>query len=190
MSTHIPWTLALAGTSVILYLILGPVPGGLILDRSIPPIAEPWRVVTAHLTHSDAAHLALDVAGLALVGALYEPLLRGRMAFVMAMGAPALIASLILLEPTVTAYCGPSGVVNLIVGAGLVAAWRTRDTNGMLVLFALAVAAKILAEGLSDQAIFSDTDWAPLHAIHAAAFIIGAVLEAARATKISRILKP
>jgi rhomboid family GlyGly-CTERM serine protease len=190
MSTPIPWTLALAGGAIILYLILGPVPSGLILDRSIAPIAEPWRVFTAHLTHSDPAHLGLDVAGLLLVGWIYEPILRGRTTFILVLGAPAIIAALALLEPAITAYCGLSGVVNLFVGAGLVAAWRTRRTNGLLILFALAVAAKILVEALSDRPIFSDTDWIALHSAHAAAFMIGAMLAAARPTKIRCILNP
>jgi len=189
MPTQIPYTLALAGAAIILYLVLGPVPAVLILDLAIPLSAEPWRLFTAHLAHSDRVHLGLDVAGLLLVGWLYEPLLRGRMTALLTLGAPTLIAAIILLEPGITAYCGLSGVVNLIVGAGLVAAWRARWTELLPLLFALAVAAKILIEVAGQEAIFSETAWAPVHAAHAAGFLIGAMLEMARLSKIRHIAK-
>jgi membrane associated rhomboid family serine protease len=129
VTIQMPWTLTLALAAVGVYLILGPVPEGLILDRSIPLGAEPWRPFSAHLAHSDPAHLLLDVAGLLLVGWLYEPMLRGRMSALLLLGMPGIVGAVIVLEPGVAAYCGLSGIVNLIVGAGLVAAWRAEPRD-------------------------------------------------------------
>lgn len=188
--TTMPWTLALALAAVGVYLILGPVPEGLILDRSIALGAEPWRTFTAHLAHSDPAHLLLDVVGLLLVGWLYEPVLRGRMSALLLLGMPSIVGAVMLLEPGVAAYCGLSGIVNLFVGAGLVAVWRAEPRDPLPILFALAVAAKILLECLTGQALFSDTAWAPVHSAHAAGFLIGVMLEASRPDKIAGIVNP
>jgi rhomboid family GlyGly-CTERM serine protease len=190
MTTKMPWTLALALAAVGVYLILGPIPEGLILDRSIPLGAEPWRPFSAHLAHSDPAHLLLDVAGLLLVGWLYEPVLRGRMSTLLLLGMPSIVGAVMLLEPGVAAYCGLSGIVNLIVGAGLIAAWRAEPRDPLAIVFAVAVAAKVLLECLTGQAVFSDTAWASVHSAHATGFLIGVMLEAARPAKIAGIVNP
>ncbi|SDW38817.1 rhomboid family GlyGly-CTERM serine protease [Thiocapsa roseopersicina] len=190
MTSKMPWTLAFALVAVGVYLILGPVPETLILDRSIPLRAESWRAFSAHLAHSDPAHLLLDVAGLLLVGWLYEPVLRGRMTALLLLGMPSIVGAVMLLEPGLAAYCGLSGIVNLIVGAGLAATWRAESRDPLAILFALAVAAKILLECLTGEAVFSDTAWSPVHSAHAAGFLIGIVLETARPAKIAGIVNP
>jgi rhomboid family GlyGly-CTERM serine protease len=190
MTTKMPWTLVLALAAAGVYLILGPVPDGLILDRSIPLAAEPWRVFSAHLAHSDTSHLILDIAGLLLVGWLYEPVLRGRMTALLLLGMPSIVGAVMLLEPRVAAYCGLSGIVNLIVGAGLVAAWRAEPRDTLPILFALAVAAKIMLECLAGQAVFTDTAWASVPTAHAAGFLIGVVSATTRAAKIAGIVNP
>ena len=112
-------TASLALAAVILYGLSGPVPESLVLDWTTPLTAEPWRLWSAHLSHSDGAHLFWDVTGLLLVGALYEPLLKGKIWWLAAIGALAIDLGVITLAPEAGRYCGLSGLVNLIVGAGI-----------------------------------------------------------------------
>lgn len=171
------WTLTLAGASLVIFLLLGPVPAGLIMDPAVAFTREPWRLFSGHLTHSDDAHLFWDLTGLLLVGSLYEPLLKRRLGGLLVAGSLGICAGISVIQPTVIAYCGLSGLINLIVGAGAVAAWRT-ERDWPRVLFALAVAAKLLVEQLTDAALFTQTAWPPLQAAHLIGFMLGVLYAA------------
>jgi len=166
---------AVALTALALYLVLGPVPEALILDRSISLLAEPWRLVTAHLTHSDRGHLFWDCAGLLLVSWLYEPLFGQRVWLVLLAGSLAIDSAILTLAPEVLRYCGLSGLVNSIVGAGLVLAWMERR-DPLLVGFGLLIAAKVVIENLTATPLFTDISWPPLHLAHLIGLLTGILM--------------
>ena len=61
--SNLPWfTLLLAGAAVLIYLVAGPAPAGLLFDRAALANGEVWRLLTGHLVHSDPAHLAWNLA--------------------------------------------------------------------------------------------------------------------------------
>ena len=94
-----------------------------------------WRLVTGHLVHADAAHLAWNLAGAALVwwlfGAEY-----GRLEWLVIVLASAAAIDIAFLGwmPGLDWYVGLSGVLHGCMAAGL-AAWlaRARDPLGLLV---------------------------------------------------------
>lgn len=174
-------TATLATLAVITYLILGPVPEALLLDRAVPLGPEPWRLWSAHLTHSDPGHLFWDVTGMVLVGLLYEPLLGRRLWALLAIGGLVIALAVLFLSPEIDRYCGLSGLINLVVGAGLAASWRRGER--LLAGFALLVAAKVLIEGLTGAALFTDTAWRAVHEAHQVGFAAGLLLEAVLGAK-------
>lgn len=99
------------------------------------------RLVTAHFFHYDLAHLAWNLAGLALVAALFarEFDLRGWIVILVA-ATVAVDIGFLVLEPQLDWYVGFSGVLHGLMAAGLCAwLWRTPDAITVLVagLFAL-----------------------------------------------------
>jgi rhomboid family GlyGly-CTERM serine protease len=104
-----------------------------------------WRLLTAHLVHVGAAHLAWNLAGLALVAATLARQMDAR-AWAAASLAAALGSSLgvYFLRPEVRAMAGLSAVLHGLLGAGAVAAVRRGQRAGWLLLAVLA--AKLASE--------------------------------------------
>ena len=105
------------------------------------PIAagEWWRLVTAHLVHEEGRHLALNLAGLAAIGALYAADARLRdWALVALASALGVGAGLYLGEPGLEWYVGASGLLHGLWAAGGVAAWKRWPTESLVTLALLA----------------------------------------------------
>ncbi|MET0118692.1 MAG: rhombosortase [Sedimenticola sp.] len=174
--SYLPWrTLGLTGLTLVLYLLLGPAPETLVLDREAIAAGEWWRLITGHWVHGDPQHLLLDTAGLFILSLLFER-------------SPAwiygtfLVSAMLLLDlmillwlPWLETYCGLSGLLNALLAGGMLLLWR--DSGDRLYLLVLAAAAgKIAVEIALDQALLSDTLWAPLPEAHAFGLISGALL--------------
>ena len=102
--------------------------------------AEPWRLLTGHLTHLGWMHLALNLAGLAAIWALLGPLLRPT-AWLMVFLACALGVSggLYFLDPGLAWYVGLSGVLHGMFVAGAIAGLRRAPLfHGLLLAGAVA----------------------------------------------------
>ena len=105
-----------------------------------------WRLVTGHLVHADAAHLAWNLAGAALVwwlfGAEY-----GRLEWLVIVLASAAAIDIAFLGwmPGLDWYVGLSGVLHGCMAAGL-AAWLARARDPMVLLVAILFAAKLVFE--------------------------------------------
>lgn len=116
-------------------------------DRLAIGGGEVWRLLTGHLVHLGGAHLAVNVAGLALVA-----LLVGRYLSLRAWGVTLAVCCLVtagglwLLSPDVRWYVGLSGVLHglLVTGAALAARHGPERTFNSLVL--AIVGAKLLWE--------------------------------------------
>jgi hypothetical protein len=163
-----PWRSAvLIAVALLLYLLAGPAPEPLMLD--LDPAAwsmRPWTLLTGHLVHAGPSHLHWDLAGLLLVALVYEPLLGERLWPVLLGGALAidLGLGLGLGGPALERYCGLSGLINALVGAGLLAAWRCCDRAALS--FGLLVVAKVTIEAATGDALITVTAWAPVPVAH------------------------
>jgi len=99
--------------------------GFLRYDRLAIAGGEVWRLVTGHFVHLGVAHLAVNVAGLALVA-----LLVGRHLSLRAWGLTLLVCCLVtaggllVLSPNVRWYVGLSGVLHGLLVAGAAHAAR------------------------------------------------------------------
>ncbi|HVN45415.1 MAG TPA: rhombosortase [Steroidobacteraceae bacterium] len=126
-------------------------------ERSALAAGQWWRLLSAHLVHLDLRHALLNVAGLALIWALfaqdYSPL--GWLAILL--GAIAAIdAGLWLGDSTIQWYVGSSGVLHGAMAAGTLAHVRTGERDGWLL--AALLAAKLLYEQFIGALPFSGSD--------------------------------
>jgi rhomboid family GlyGly-CTERM serine protease len=115
-------------------------------ERTAVLAGEAWRLVTAHLVHADAAHLAWNLAGAALVWWLFANEFTRRGWFVVMLASTAAIdLGFILFEPQIEWYVGFSGVLHGCMAAGLVA-WLYRERDPLTVGVTLVFAAKLAWE--------------------------------------------
>ncbi|MET0106487.1 MAG: rhombosortase [Sedimenticola sp.] len=174
--SYLPWrTLGLTGLTLALYLLLGPAPHALVLDREAIAAGEWWRLITGHWVHGDPQHLLLDTAGLFILSLLFER--RPVWIYGAFLVAAMLLQDLMLLRwlPWIETYCGLSGLLNALLAGGMLLLWR--DSGDRLYLLVLTAAAgKIAVEISLGQALFSDTLWPPLPEAHAFGLISGALL--------------
>lgn len=174
----LPWfTLLLAGAAVLIYLVAGPAPAGLLFDRAALANGEVWRLLTGHLVHSDPAHLAWNLAALVPLGALLE--LRAgcrgwRYPGLLAIGAFVVDAWLWWLEPDLALYCGLSGLLNSFFAALAISLWR--ETRHPAFLLALAGGlAKIAVEAANGAALLPTTTWSSVPGAHVAGMAAGLI---------------
>ena len=133
--------LALGLALVAMQWLAGVLPGALPYERTaILSGGQYHRLLTAHLVHYDRAHLAWNLAGLALVAWLFarEFPLRDWIVILFA-STVAVDVGFLVLEPQLQWYIGFSGVLHGLMAAGLCAwLWRTPDvlTGLVAALFA------------------------------------------------------
>ena len=114
-------------------------------ERGAIRAGEWWRLLSCHLVHHDARHLALNLAGLALLWWLYAADARAREWLCVALAAALAVGGgLYLLAPGVGWYLGLSGLLHGAWAAAARFAWR-RAPREALATGAL-LAAKLLAE--------------------------------------------
>jgi rhomboid family GlyGly-CTERM serine protease len=171
-----PWiTAGLVALSVALYGFAGPAPELFVYDRRGIAAGELWRLVTGHWVHCDAGHALWNIAALALLGVLFERGLGWRVVAALAVGTIAIDAWLWWAMPQLVRYCGLSGILNALLAAGLVQAWReTRDP--LLPLVGAGAVVKIAVEAAAGAAVFTHTAWPPVPAVHAIGLLAGTLL--------------
>lgn len=168
----LPWrSLLVAGLAVAAYLALGSAPQFLVYDRDAVAQGELWRLFTAHLVHAGGSHLAWDVAGLLVLGLLFEAR-QGRLFFPVLIAGTVAIDAWLWLGSGLSRYCGLSGVLNSLLAAGLVVLWRESRSWTAAATAVLALA-KIAVEATRQSALFTATAWPPAPSAHAMGFIAG-----------------
>jgi rhomboid family GlyGly-CTERM serine protease len=115
---------ALAGLLVALALPGSRAAQVLRYERAALAAGQWWRLVSAHLVHFDVRHLALNLAGFALLWWLYAPDARPRdWLVVLIVSALTVSAGLWFLDPGVGWYLGASGMLHGAWAAAALAAW-------------------------------------------------------------------
>lgn len=151
-----------------LALLFSLAPGGpdaWLLDHSAVLASQPWRLLTAHLAHSDPVHLAWNLLGLAVLGAAFEPLLRWRLWAVLAAAALAIDAWFYLADPGLARYCGLSGALNGLLVLGLIE-WHRRSGDRLPVLIGIGALGKTLVELFYGVTVFTELAWQPVPEAH------------------------
>ncbi len=171
-------TLCLGAVMAAVYLLLGPAPAGLMLERQGVADGEIWRLFTGHLVHADTAHLSWNLGAFLVLSGLYELQERpgpGRYFGLLAAGALAVDAWFWWLQPGLPVYCGLSGVLNSFFAVLAVVLWR-RTRHPAIVLAGLAAIAKIAVEVSLGASLLPTTTWTAVPGAHAAGFAAGLLL--------------
>ena len=107
-----------------------------------------WRLVTAHFVHADLAHLAWNLAGLALVAWLFvREYARVEWLLILCVSTAAVDLGFLVFEPQLEWYVGFSGVLHGLMAAGLLA-WLVRERDAVTALVVALFAAKLAWEHL------------------------------------------
>lgn len=172
-----PWlTLALAGSMAALFAALGPAPAGLVYNRSAIADGQWWRLLTAHLVHSDIEHLIWNLAGLLVLGSLLERANWKACSTALLAGMAAVDMALIQQLPHIDLYCGLSGALNALLIPLLTYLWKT-TRSPLVPAVAAASLIKILVELSLGHAVLTHTAWASVPAAHLAGWIAGSLSE-------------
>ncbi len=175
-------TLCLGVVMAAAYLLLGPAPAGLMLERQAVANGEIWRLLTGHLVHADNAHLSWNLGAFLVLSGLYELQERpgpGRYFGLIAAGALAIDAWFWWLQPGLPVYCGLSGVLNGFFAVLAVFLWR-RTRHPAIALAGLAAIAKIAVEAGLGAPLLPTTTWTAVPGAHAAGFAAGLLMGLAR----------
>jgi len=107
-------------------------------DRSAIAAGGWWRLLTAHIVHLDAHHLALNGLGLVLVWSLFaQDYAADEWCAIVLGGALAISCGLWWLSPQVVWYVGASGVLHSVMAAGAVKHWAERAWDRWILLIGL-----------------------------------------------------
>ncbi|MGA2838587.1 MAG: rhombosortase [Steroidobacteraceae bacterium] len=119
-------------------------------DRSAIAAGGWWRLLTAHIVHLDAHHLALNALGLVLLWSLfaadYDAI---EWSIIVLAGALAISSGLWWLSPRVAWYVGASGVLHSVVAAGTAKHLAARVWDRWILLVLLS--AKLIYEQLGGR---------------------------------------
>jgi rhomboid family GlyGly-CTERM serine protease len=118
---------------------------GLRYERVAIGQGQLWRLLSAHWVHLNLRHALVNIAGFALLWALFARDFSPRQwLIILAAAIIAIDAGLMLLDSTVEWYVGSSGVLHGILAAGTLAHLRRREPDGWLL--AALLGAKLLYE--------------------------------------------
>src|SRR5688500_14858707 len=108
-------------------------------ERAAVQAGEYWRLICGHLVHLGWAHLAMNLAGLALLTALFRAEYRPwQWLTILALSIAFIDAGFLLFEPQLQWYVGLSGVLHGVLAAGAIAYLR-KGERGAWILMALLV---------------------------------------------------
>lgn len=116
-------------------------------ERELVP-SELWRVVSAHLVHLGASHLAMNLVAFVVMAILFYPFIAtSRLVLTLLTTALGISCSLFLFFPEIQWYVGLSGILHglLLVGASF---WFRAGDRFAAVLI-LGLVAKLMYEAMS-----------------------------------------
>ena len=102
-------------------------------ERSAIAAGEWWRLLSAHLTHLNAAHLLVNMAGVVLVwGLVVEEFSARQWLLVLLLATAAIDTGLWWLNPAIGWYVGASGLLHGLLLAGFVSGLARRDPVALI----------------------------------------------------------
>lgn len=139
------WLLATASSLLLIQAGAGAAQAALRYDRGALAAGQWWRLLSGHVIHLGYEHAVLDVAGLALIWALFARDYSAR-AWLLIIGLSVIgvDAGLWLLSSTTEWYVGSSGVLHGALAAGICAHLRRREPDGWVL--AVFLVAKLVYE--------------------------------------------
>lgn len=146
----------LAVASMIVFLLPGNIAGELAWLRGLNA-GQPWRLAGAHLVHLGGAHLALNLAGLAvcwaLVGSMWRPTVWAAMMLPLALS----IGAGLHLFRDIGGYVGLSGLIHGLFAFGLVGMWSRWRLGAAL--GATYLVGKAVGEWWWPDAVIAEAHW-------------------------------
>ncbi len=168
-------TLVSVFIAALAFLVNGPASELLVFDREQIALGQWWRLLSGHWVHSDLQHLLWNLAGLSVLGLLFEPLLGARRMFqVLVTGMLVVDLCLWFLLPELLFYCGLSGILNTLLFAGLWLAWRDRR-HPVYLLVGSGALVKVVIETFMQTAVFTDTLWPSVPLAHLSGLVAALV---------------
>lgn len=102
-------------------------------DRAAIRTGEVWRLLTGHFVHLDFRHTAVNIAGVALIAALFSRLYGvQRWVFISVTSIAAVDAGLWFANPEIEWYVGASGWLHGLMAAGAIGQWRDRRIEALI----------------------------------------------------------
>jgi rhomboid family GlyGly-CTERM serine protease len=169
-------TLAIAVAAILVHALPGNVATALQFDRDAFTVGQWWRLLTGHITHFGANHLAWDVAVLMVLGFSSERVSRRRMILALANASVAIPLAIWFWQPQFLTYRGLSGLDSALFG--MFATSLIRHTSrlpkvvGMIAL--IGFGAKCTAEIATGTTVFaSGVGYAPVPLAHLVGLVSG-----------------
>jgi rhomboid family GlyGly-CTERM serine protease len=104
-------------------------------DRTAILSGQLWRIITGHLLHLSWSHLAMNVAGLALIWAIFgKQISILRWLTVLLVSAVGISGFMLVFNPALRWYVGLSGVLHALFMAGCLAEIRHGRWDSKLLL--------------------------------------------------------
>jgi rhomboid family GlyGly-CTERM serine protease len=172
-SLTLPWrTLLLTGLALGLFLGFGSAPEAWVFDRMAITQGEWWRLITGHWVHSDLEHATWDIGALLVLGLLFESRLKGKLFTVLALGTLSIDLWLWYALPSLTYYCGLSGILNGLLALGLFRMWWELR-HPLIWMTGVGAILKIVWETAIGGALLTSTAWPSLPEVHGVGFLCG-----------------
>jgi rhomboid family GlyGly-CTERM serine protease len=109
-------------------------------ERAAVLRGEYWRLLTGHLVHGGLRHMALNLAGSAvMVGLFFRTYSRAHWMLIVLASCIAIDAGFLWRERALESYVGLSGVLHGVLAAGTIAWWRTERRAMAIALTAITV---------------------------------------------------
>lgn len=175
-SVRLPWrSLLLTAVALLLYLWAGAAPETWVYDRLAIAQGEWWRLVSGHWVHSDPEHALWDIGALLVLGLLFESRLKGKLFSVLGLATLGIDLWLWRVEPSLTHYCGLSGILNGLLALGLMQWWR-EERHPLILMTGLGAVLKIAWEMAAGEALLTSTAWPSVPEVHGVGLLCGLLL--------------
>src|SRR5882724_3001545 len=135
------WLMGLAAVAMVLLWLGGErITSLLQYRRSSILQGEYWRLVTGHVVHAGFRHLILNLAGAAIMAALFLRTYSLRQwTYILLASLIAIDLGFLLRDRDLETYVGLSGVLHGVLAAGTIAWWRTESRGLAIALTAITV---------------------------------------------------
>ena len=181
---HYRISLILLSLTSLIFFTLGAVPESLYYNKEAISNGEIWRLVSAHIVHSDLEHLVWNLCALIILSLLIERESRSLLIAALLTGIVSINYYLWINAIGVINYAGFSGVLNTLLVIALFQQWQKKSHSIFMHYLPLIIyifsLLKIVFELFYQQMIFTQTSWQAVPQVHLVGFIAGTILAVLR----------